>query len=317
MIKAKVSAVCMSEKKGTVKTNFNSCELIEGWGVKNDAHGGTWHRQVSLLSKHEIDEFNKKGANVEFGAFGENIVVDSFDLKTLPVGTIIEVGDSAVLRVTQIGKECHTGCEIALRMGQCIMPKNGIFARVLKGGIIKTGDEIRIFEGHRVAIITLSDEASIGQRVDTSSQVIEKIVNKKGYDVVSKTILADEISPLEKLLTEICDTRKADLILTTGGTGFSPRDTTPEATKSVIERDAPGISEAIRYQTMKYTNRAMLSRGVSGIRKNTLIVNLSGSPVAVEEQLNSVIDPLKHGIDILCGLAEECARQKELEKNKN
>ncbi|MBK5201728.1 MAG: MogA/MoaB family molybdenum cofactor biosynthesis protein, partial [Spirochaetaceae bacterium] len=162
-------------------------------------------------------------------------------------------------------------------------------------------------------IITLSDKASRGERVDTSSGVIEKIVRDNGYEVVLKEILPDDKESLEKLLIGICDLRKADLILTTGGTGLSFRDITPEATKCVIEKEVPGISEAIRFQTMKYTTRSILSRGVSGTRKNTLIINLSGSPIAVEEQLKSIIEPLKHGIDTLCGLSSECARQSELE----
>lgn len=313
MINAKVSGVCISTKKGTGKKNINESKFIENWGLENDAHAGNWHRQVSLLSKERIDDFNKKGAGVEYGAFGENIIVDSYDLTKVPVGSIIEMGNDAVLRVTQIGKKCHSGCDIFQKMGYCIMPKNGIFVRVLKGGVVKTGDDIRIFEGHRVAIITLSDKASKGERVDTSSLKIEEIVKKNGYEVSFKAVLPDDKDQLEKMLIDICDSRKADLILTTGGTGLSERDITPEATKAVIEKEVPGIAESIRFLTMKFTNRAMLSRGISGTRLNTLIINLSGSPIAVEEQLNVVIDPIKHGIDTLCGLASECARQKELE----
>lgn len=313
MIKAKVSGVCISTEKGTGKIDIKESILIEDWGLKNDAHAGHWHRQISLLSKGKIDDFNSKGAGVEYGAFGENIVVDGCDLPKLSVGTIIEIGNTSILRVTQIGKKCHTGCDIVKKMGYCIMPKNGIFVRVLKGGLIKTNDEIRIYEGHRVAIITLSDKAYKGERLDTSSLKIEEIVKRNGYEVSFKAVLPDEKDQLEKMLIDICDSRKADLILTTGGTGLSERDITPEATKAVIEKEVPGIAESIRSLTMKYTNRSMLSRGVAGTRKNTLIVNLSGSPVAVEEQLESIIEPLKHGIDTLCGLSSECARQKELE----
>lgn len=314
MITAQISAICTSKVKGTSKKFVEEAEFIEEWGIKDDAHSGSWHRQISLLSKEKIDKFNERGANVEYGAFGENLVVDNYDLNKLPVGTIIEVGNSIVLRVTQIGKKCHSGCDIAQRMGECIMPTNGIFARVLKGGKAKVGDSIRIFQGHRTAIITLSDKAYNKERIDTSSDVIYKIMIDNSYEIVSKTILPDEKDLLENLLKEICDSKKAELILTTGGTGLSPRDNTPEATKEVIDKEVPGISEAIRYQTMKYTNRAMLTRGVSGTRKNTLIINLSGSPKAVEEQLNSVIGPLKHGIDTLSGLSSECARDREQNK---
>lgn len=314
MINAIVSAVCTSKEKGTLKENINKANFIENWGVENDAHSGKWHRQISLLSKGEIDKFNREGANVEFGAFGENIVVDSYDLKSLAVGTVIEVGNDTVLRVSQIGKKCHSGCDIFLKMGHCIMPTNGIFAKVIHGGIVQTGDPIRIYESHRVAIITLSDKASRGERIDTSSSVIEDIVKENGYEVSMKQIIPDDQEMLEKLLIDICDSNKAELVLTTGGTGFSQRDITPEATKNVIEKEVPGISEYIRSKSVAYTTRAILSRGVSGIRKNSLIINLSGSPIAVKEQLNSIIEPLKHGIDTLCGLSFECAREEDLKK---
>ncbi len=310
MVKAKVVAICKSDIKGTSKKSVPEAEFIEDWGIKNDAHSGKWHRQISLLSKEKIDAFNLKGANVEYGAFGENIVLEGYDLKELPIGSIIEIGDSVVLRVTQIGKQCHSGCDIAQRMGECIMPTNGIFAKVITGGKVSINNDIRIFEKHRVSIITLSDKAYNKERIDTSSEVIKKIMLEKNYEVVSKTILPDEKEALENLLIKICDSNKADLILTTGGTGLSQRDITPEATKQVITKEVPGLSEAIRYQTMKYTNKAMLTRGVSGIRKNTLIINFSGSPIAVEEQLNSIVDVLKHGLDTLIGISSECARTK-------
>lgn len=316
MINAKVSALCTSKIKGTHKEEIQEAQLVEEWGIKDDAHSGNWHRQISLLSKEKIDDFNKRGANVEYGAFGENIVVEGYDLKTLDIGTIIEIGNSIVLRVTQIGKKCHTGCDIAQKIGECIMPKNGIFTRVLKGGKALKNDSLRIFKGHRVSIITLSDKAYNNERIDTSSTVIEKIMKDKGYEIVSKTILPDEKDVIEEKLKEICDSKKADLILTTGGTGLASRDITPEATNSVIEKHVPGISEAIRYQTMKFTDRAMLTRGISGIRANTLIINLSGSPIAAEEQLNSIINPLKHGLDTLTGRAFECARNKNLNQTK-
>lgn len=308
MEKAKVSAICTSDIKGTSKVCVQEVEFVKDWGIKGDAHAGKWHRQISLLSKEKIDHFNENGANVEFGAFGENIVVDNYDLKTLPIGTIIEIGDTVVLQVSQIGKQCHTGCDIAQRMGVCIMPTNGIFSKVLKGGIVRINDEIRIYINHRVAIITLSDKAFNNQRIDTSSIVINDILIENKLYVTKKTLLADEKPLLEKELIDICDNYRAELIITTGGTGLSSRDITPEATKEVIEKEVPGISEAIRYQTMKYTQKAMLNRGVSGIRKKTLIINLSGSPIAVKEQLTSVIKPIIHGLDTLNSKSNECAR---------
>ena len=160
-----------------------------------------------------------------------------------------------------------------------------------------------------VGIITSSDKGYVGEREDKSGAVIEEIVNEKGFKVVKKVVLPDEKDLLEKEMINMCDELKVNLLLTTGGTGFSKRDVTPEATKSVIEREAPGIVEAIRYYSLQITKRAMLSRAVSGIRKDTLIINLPGSPKACKEALDFVLDDVKHGIEILLGEAKDCARK--------
>lgn len=138
-------AVCISEKKGTQKKNVHEALFIEDFGLENDAHAGKWHRQVSLLSYEKIQDFKKKGAPVEDGAFGENLIVSGIDFKNLPVGTRFQCGD-VVLEMTQIGKECHNGCEIYKIMGDCIMPREGVFAKVLHGGRIREGDELTVLE---------------------------------------------------------------------------------------------------------------------------------------------------------------------------
>ena len=141
----KVIAICTSKHKGTLKNEVSEANFIEEFGIEGDAHAGKWHRQVSLLALEKIEDFNLKGANVDFGAFGENLVVSGIKLNELPVGQKIQVGET-LLEVTQIGKECHTRCAIYYRVGQCIMPKNGIFTRVLKGGNIKVGDSVVLIE---------------------------------------------------------------------------------------------------------------------------------------------------------------------------
>lgn len=141
----KVMAICISEKKGTQKRNVHEALFIEDFGLENDAHAGKWHRQVSLLSYEKIQDFKKKGAPVEDGAFGENLIVSGIDFKKLPVGTRFQSGD-VVLEMTQIGKECHSGCEIYKIMGDCIMPREGVFAKVLHGGKIREGDELTVLE---------------------------------------------------------------------------------------------------------------------------------------------------------------------------
>ena len=160
----------------------------------------------------------------------------------------------------------------------------------------------------RVAVITSSDMGYRGEREDLSGPVIKEIVEKAGYEVVSMDILSDEREMLSQRMAEIADKGLAELILTTGGTGFSPRDITPEDTEDIIDRKVPGIPEAMRAYSMTITKRAMLSRAIAGIRKKTLIINLPGSPKAVRESLEYIIGALGHGIEIMTGEAGNCAR---------
>ncbi len=141
----RIHAICISEKKGTQKHEVSSAKLVENHGIEGDAHAGTWHRQVSLLGLAQIEEFRRRGAKVEFGAFGENLVVEGYHFRELPVGTRFQAGE-AILEMTQIGKECHSHCAIYHAMGDCIMPREGVFARVLRGGVIRTGDELVLLE---------------------------------------------------------------------------------------------------------------------------------------------------------------------------
>jgi len=138
-----VLAVCVSEQKGTGKRNIGSARLIENFGLEGDAHAGNWHRQVSLLSHEKIEAFRARGAQVKDGDFGENLVVSGIDFRALPVGTRLRCGD-ALLEMTQIGKECHSGCAIYQTMGECIMPREGVFARVLRGGTVSVGDNMTV-----------------------------------------------------------------------------------------------------------------------------------------------------------------------------
>jgi MOSC domain-containing protein YiiM len=139
-----IIAVCTSKKKGTPKSDVGSGYLEEGFGLRDDAHGGDWHRQVSLLSIEQIDTMKAKGLDVKAGSFAENLTTSGFDLASVKVGDRLQVGDSALLEVTQIGKECHTRCAIYNKVGECIMPEQGVFARVIKGGEVKAGDSINL-----------------------------------------------------------------------------------------------------------------------------------------------------------------------------
>ena len=165
---------------------------------------------------------------------------------------------------------------------------------------------------YRVAIVTASDKGAAGLREDISSVVAKELLEDAGYQVVSMQILPDERTELSACMAEICEKNKADLLITTGGTGLSPRDWTPEATLDIAQRQVYGISEAMRAYSLTITPKAMLSRGVSAIREKTLIVNLPGSPKAVKENLAYILPALAHGLDILTGKANECATREEM-----
>jgi molybdopterin adenylyltransferase len=308
----KIVAVCISERKGTQKRDAGEAKFVENWGIENDAHAGEWHRQVSLLSHDRIEAFRAKGAEVISGAFGENLVVEGLDFKALPVGTLLRCGE-VLLEMTQIGKECHNGCAIYQKMGECIMPREGVFARVLQGGLVSVGDAMTVEQRkgkrpYQAAVITLSDKGAKGEREDKSGSAIVRRLKQAGYEIAETLLLPDSEQQLAAQLVRLCDQRQPDLILTTGGTGFTPRDVTPEATVAVATRNVPGIAEAIRAHSMKITPRAMFSRGVSVIRGKTLIINLPGSPKAVEESMDAFLDALPHAMDMLRGESGDCAR---------
>ena len=303
----KIKAICISDRRGAAKTAVDSATLVTEWGIDGDAHAGDWHRQISLLGQAEIDAFKARGAKVEAGAFGENIIAEGFTFKNLPLGTRLKCGE-VFFEITQVGKECHNHCAIYQQMGDCIMPREGVFARVLHGGKIQIGDELEIFNGKiplDAAIITSSDKGFSSEREDLSGAKVAEILTANGYKVSEKIILPDEKNLLAEKMIEFANLG-IGLIVTTGGTGFSVRDVTPEATIEISERLVPGIPEAMRNFSMQITKRAMLSRAAAGIRKRSLIVNLPGSVKAVEECLNFILPELKHGIEILRGDDSNC-----------
>jgi molybdenum cofactor synthesis domain-containing protein len=314
-----VVAVCTSEKKGTQKQNRHTAVFVQDWGIEGDAHAGKWHRQVSLLSADKIEAFRRRAAakqdagipDIPYGAFGENLVVQGIDFSTLPVGTTFFCND-VKLELTQIGKECHDHCEIYKKMGECIMPHEGVFTRVINGGMIREGDTMTYTLPFNAAVITVSDSGAAGIRTDASGPAVCTVLVQNGYKVVYTKTVPDERDLISAELRTLADSGTeagpVHIIFTTGGTGFSPRDVTPEATADVTERAVPGIPEAMRAASLAVTPRGMLSRAAAGIRKQTLIVNLPGSPKACTECLACILGPLVHGLEILAGTAHNCAR---------
>lgn len=301
----KVIAVCTSSQKGTQKQNIKKALLKENHGLENDAHSGPGHRQVSLLTYDKVIDFNKQGADVSHGDFGENLLIQGIELKLLPIGTRLKIGE-CLLEITQIGKECHTKCQIYHKMGDCIMPKEGIFAKVLKEGYVEVEDLVEIIPKYTAAVVTLSDKGFLNEREDKSGPLISKMLQDAGYDVQKTVLLPDDKEEIAKMLINLCDNFNLNLIITTGGTGFSKRDVTPEATMAIAERVAPGIAQAIRTHSLNITPRAMLSRGVAVLRGNSLVINLPGSKKAVEESLLYILPHIDHGLDVLIGTSGDC-----------
>ncbi|MCG0274952.1 MAG: molybdopterin-binding protein [Thermosediminibacteraceae bacterium] len=302
----KVVAVCISAKKGEKKKSVGKARLIENFGFEGDAHAGAWHRQVSLLAVESIEKMKEKGLSVGPGDFAENITTEGIDLACLPVGTRLKISD-VLLEVTQIGKECHSRCAIFRQAGDCIMPREGIFARVLRGGVVSEGDEIKVMPLIRVGILTASDRGARGEREDKSGKVIEEMIETINGRVEEYAVVPDDLEAIKSSLIAMCE-KGLDLVLTTGGTGLSPRDNTPEATLAVVEKVVPGIAEAMRYKSLEKTPHAMLSRGLAGIRGKTLIINLPGSPKAVRENLEVVLPAIPHAVELLNGGVRDCGK---------
>lgn len=303
---AKVVSVNISEKKGTIKHQVEKIDLKVGLGIEGDAHAGDWHRQISLLDLSSFDKMhNNASVELKPGIFAENITTEGIDLWALPVGTRLEIGET-LLEITQIGKECHRHCQVFRQVGDCVMPREGIFARVVKEGSIKAGDSLKIIPTIRAAILTVSDKGHSGERTDLSGPAIAHALEGKAL-VTRQEIVPDDLEQIKAKLIEYSDL-ELDLVLTTGGTGFAPRDVTPEATLAVAERQAQGIAEAIRAKSLEITPFAMLSRAAAGIRGKTLIINLPGSPKAALECLEVFLPVMNHAIETLRGDAYECAQ---------
>jgi molybdopterin adenylyltransferase len=303
----RVLSVNVAAEKGVAKRPQSSVALVAEHGVKDDAHAGPWHRQVSLLADASVDSMRSLGADVGPGAFGENVTTEGINVCALPVGARLRLG-AALVEITQIGKECHDRCAIYARVGDCVMPREGVFARVLIGGKVEPGDPIVVESRSliRAAVLTVSDKGSRGEREDESGAVLEDALRELGVAAVDRAIVADDEDAIAAELRRWADGGAVNVVLTTGGTGMTSRDVTPEATMSVLDRLAPGFAEAMRAGSAAATPHAMLSRAVSGIRRRTLIINMPGSPRACREQFAMIAPALPHAVEKLLDLGGDC-----------
>lgn len=275
-------------------------------GVKGDAHSGKWHRQVSLLGTESFEKFEgQAGRKLAYGEFAENITTSGIILyQTRPLDRFI-IGDTE-LEVTQIGKHCHgDGCAIYREVGNCVMPKEGIFCRVLKYGTVRAGDKVmylpRIF---RIRVITLSDRASAGEYPDKSGpaavNILTDFFNSQQWKTeIDRIVMPDDAIELKQVMSDLDG---IDLVFTTGGTGIGPRDITVDVIEPLLHKKIPGIMELIRVKYGAEKPAALLSRGVAGVIGKTLVYTLPGSVKAVEEYLTEINKTLKHSIYMLHGL---------------
>ncbi|GAB4329879.1 MAG: hypothetical protein Kow00127_22230 [Bacteroidales bacterium] len=303
----KILSVNISEKKGTIKKPVDRIILNEK-GVDKDAHAGAWHRQVSLLAAESIEKFARQsGRKIEYGEFAENITTEGIVLHEMRPLDHIKIGDID-LEVTQIGKECHgSNCAIFREVGNCVMPMEGIFARVIKGGEVKAGME-GFYEPYtfRAHVITLSDRASKGEYEDRSGpKLIErlgKFAEEENIRLETEhTIIADDADALA-LLLERARQQKTDFVFTTGGTGIGARDITPDVVSAMLNKEIPGIMEQIRTKYGASKPAALLSRAVAGVMDQSLVFTLPGSVRAVKEYMDEIVPILWHSVLMLHGI---------------
>ena len=302
-----VVSVNISRQKGTVKEPVDAI-AIDANGIVGDAHAGAWHRQVSLLSQESIDRFSEEmGRKMRPGEFAENMAVRGLDFSEAAVLDRFRFGE-VELEVTQIGKKCHgDGCEIFKQVSRCVMPKEGLFTRVISGGRIAPGDRGEYNpRALRFLILTLSDRAAAGEYEDRSGPQITELLNnwlleKRWHARVENKILPDDADNLlQNLLAAVTD--GVDVVVTTGGTGVGPRDITPETVTAVCEKLIPGVMEHIRIKFGAAKSNALLSRSVAGVSGKTQIYALPGSVRAVSEYMGEILKTLEHLIFMLHGL---------------
>lgn len=304
---AEVVSVNVSDATGTSKTPVARI-ILDETGIQGDAHAGLWHRQVSLLAKESIDRFaTSLQRHFEFGEFAENITTSGIDLLSTKIADCLSIGPTE-LEVTQIGKKCHGGtCAIYQQVGQCVMPKEGIFCRVLRGGEIKPKDPICLLR--RVLhcrVITLSDRAYRGEYEDRSGPRVLELLNTfcetAGWQPnILAEIIPDDATRLESALLA-AKAAAIDVVITTGGTGIGPRDITPDVIMALADKTMPGVMDQVRLTCGAHNPNALLSRSVAAIINKTLVYALPGSVKAVEEYMSEILKTLEHALFMVRGL---------------
>ncbi len=307
---ATIKHLCINPEKGGIKHPVNTLVFKKNEGILGDAHSKEQHRQVSLLTEEDIHALGKP--ELKPGTFSENIVLEGIHSVDLGIGSRLQLGKEVVLLISQVGKTLHPADNVVRMSDDHIMARAGLFARVEHGGTVNIGDRVKLLNAvprsqFQAVVLTISDRCSRGEAVDTAGPATcERLKQGIGAQICHTEIIPDEQELISERLKHYCDKHSIDLIVTVGGTGFSPRDVTPEATRAVVERLTPGFDEAMRYASMAKTPHAMLSRCASGMRGSTLIINLPGSKRAAVENIDAILVALKHGLLKLRGDPSDC-----------
>jgi molybdopterin adenylyltransferase len=304
----RVTGVCSSPTRGTVKKRLTVVTLVPGHGIEGDSHGGPGPRQVSMLSEMSLARMEQAGVRTRHGCCGENIDISAeMELHTLLPGVRLRLGSDAVVAVTAVGEDDADGHAGRIMEGS-IFPREGLFTEVLTGGLVAPHDSVELLrdESYSVGVLTVSDSSSRGEREDQSGPALLELLGAAGFLPARYCVVPDELALISEKLRLWSEDGSLDLLLTTGGTGFSPRDVTPEATASVFDRAAPGIPEMIRSMSARTVPSAWLSRAVAGIRMGTLIVNLPGSRKAAVECAGFLLEVAGHALEVLRGEAFRC-----------
>jgi len=302
----KIVSLNSSVKNGTIKLPVEQAEITLT-GMAGDSHAGNWHRQISLLGTESYQKVKDQSKlELNHGSFAENLTTEGMILHEAKIFDLL-VHEDVVLEITQIGKKCHKGCEIQKQIGDCVMPLEGIFCRVIRGGILKNG---MIFHHQareiKVHIITLSDRASRGEYTDRSGPRAEDLISsffrESGrHFSISRSILPDDKEKINETF-QLCIQDQADIIITTGGTGIGPRDIAPDVIGPMLDKELPGIMEHIRTLYGREKPNALISRSIAGVMGSSLVYVLPGSVRAVNEYLTEIIPTIEHSLRMLSGI---------------
>jgi molybdenum cofactor synthesis domain-containing protein len=297
---AKVETIAVGEKEGAPKLTVGAAHFCRDHGIDGDAKAALEHRQVSLLARETSDalESDAAPARETQPSLTTNLVVSGLNLQSLGLGSQLRLGSKVLLAVTELEEGFRKDA--------------GLYARVLEEGTVTVGDAVRVVQridrsAFQIVVLTLSDRGFRAETADTAGPAAAELI-KTAMDahVYRAEILPDDRQVLAARLRHYADGHGIDLILTVGGTGFSPRDVTPEAVRDVVERLTPGLDEAMRAASLAVTPWSMLSRACSGIRGQTLIVSLPGSRRAAIENLQAILAALPHGLAKLRGDGSDC-----------